>query len=181
MFRSKTVLVVLAMMLALAVLASACAPAAPVGIKTSFEAAIYTNDSPAFTLMYPNKWVKKDNSNAVFDVASDESMTADTVVVGVMTESNDIPAAIKAMIDSDEALRGSKSKIVSQKGITLADGKTKATEVILSANVMIFDVYFYTVGLNTGGKCVSVVAYTLSGDEANKNLAKEIAQTLSVK
>jgi len=131
--------------------------------------------------MYPNNWVKKDKSNAVFCVASDESMMADTAVIGVTTESNDIPAAIKAMIDSDEALYGAKSKIVSQKDITLADGKTKATEVILSANVMIYDVYFYAVGLNTGGKLVSVVAYTLSGDEANKNLAKEIAQTLSVK
>ena len=157
---------------------------APVAIKTSFEAATYTNDAPAFTMMYPKNWVKKAASaDAVFTAVADDSQTADSVSINVIATAADKAAAVKAIIDGSGAFKqySVTSKIESQKEITLADGKTKALEVVLSAKIVIYDVYLYCVGLDAGGKTIGVVSYTLKNDDSNKKLIKEIAQTLSVK
>ena len=133
--------------------------------------------------MYPNNWTKIDVSgNTVFGAASDATPTADGFKIGVYP-TGDIVATIQAACDADPALKqyNVTSKVESQQEVTLPDGKTKVTEVILSARVVIYDVHLYAVGTTAGDKNVVVVAYTLSSADAEKKLVKKIAQTLSIK
>jgi hypothetical protein len=73
------------------------------------------------------------------------------------------------------------AKIESHQSTTLTDGKTPAEEAVLSAKMVIYDMYLYCLGTNCGGKTIAVVAYTLKSDPNNKELVKEIARTLAIK
>jgi len=64
---------------------------------------------------------------------------------------------------------------------TLSDGKTPATEVVLSADVYgMYQLYVYALGTDKGDKTIAAIGLTTKRD-VNKTLVKEIAQTLAVK
>jgi type IV secretory pathway VirB10-like protein len=153
-------------------------------IRTSFEAITYTSDKYGFSLKYPKNWVKKEaTGDVVLSIASSQDQTADSVNVSVISEVNDIAAAAKNAIDNSDAFKqfNVKSKIESQKNVMLADGKTTAQEVILSAKIVIYDVYLYCVGVNAGGKTILVIGNTVESSSKNKELLQEIAKTLTIK
>jgi len=158
-------------------------PAAPAEIKTSFEASTYTNDELGFSIKYPKNWVKKDASGeTVLSISAGEDQTADSVSVNVIAENKNFAAAAKSIIEGSGAFKqySAKAKVESEKATTLADGKTAASEAVFSAKIVIYDVYLYCFGTNTGGKTIVVVTYTLKNDAKNKELIKEIAKTLTL-
>ena len=153
-------------------------------VKTSFEAATYTSDSPGFSVQYPKSWIKGDMANdVVFIVLASSAQGADVASIVVIPETSDFGKAAKDSFDNDPALKnlGVKVNVDSTKTTTLADGKTPANEALLSAKIMgIYDLWGYCYGANIGGKTVFVTGATLAGDKS-KALLQEIAKTLTLK
>jgi len=108
---------------------------------------------------------------------------SDTVLVIIIPETADFSSAAK---DGFKTFFGSGALIgkvdaTPAKSVTLADGKTPATETTLTTKIRdIVDVNCYAIGFNKGGKTVIAFAATVKGDQS-KALVKEIAQTLAVK
>jgi len=158
-------------------------PAVVAPIKTSFEANTYTNSAPAFSIMYPKAWVKKEvTAPDVFAVSKDTSSTASTLTVTVIDKAADFSAAAKSQLDNSATFKqySAKAKVDSSVQATLADGKTKASVVELSAKLVIYDVYLYAVGTDIGDKTVMAIIYTVDKNK-DQVLIREIAQTLSAK
>ena len=156
---------------------------APVAKALSFEAETYTNDAFGFTWQYPRKWVKAPLSgDVVITVISSNDMSPDGAGVMVVPEAADFSKAVKAGYEALPKVSVWHVKVDASpsKDITLADGKTSASESIVTANIQGYDVYGYAVGFNKGGKTIIAWGTTLGGDN-NKALVKEIAQTLAVK
>ena len=220
MFRSKTVLIVLAMMLALAVLASACAPAAPaqkpadkpvsttpatpatpttptapstppptpptppvtpaapeapVVIKTSYESATYNNDKPAFSVTYPKDWAssKVDVTGTVFYAKSGKH----NLVIAVRPATDFKAAASTLFEDLIKASGTSFTPTVdAENAITCADGKTKATQILMSAAFGMAKAI--CTGTIKDGNAIMVVCAT---DPGAMDLYKEVGATLSIK
>jgi hypothetical protein len=218
-FKNKAFLIVTVIMLSLAILATACAPAAapkpaapatpaapvtpptppptppatptapatpaaPAAIKTSFEAATYTNDANGYSFQYPKTWVKGDVSgDQIFVVLASTAQGADSISTKVWDQAADYGKALKDSYDNNPQLKGIGvvTKIESSKATTLADGKTVAYEAVLSAKIMgMYDLYAYGIGTNKGGKTIDVDGFTLGGD-AKQAGVREIVKTLVLK
>ena len=98
-------------------------------------------------------------------------------------KADDIANAVRAAYEASPQLKnlGVKVDIVSSKATTLADGKTSATEVVLSAKILgVYDLYGYNVVVVKGDKLVWCSALTLGGG-AKQSLCREIVQTFAVK
>jgi hypothetical protein len=163
---------------------AATTPAAPAEIKTSFVSNTFNNATPAFSLQYPKSWIKGESSgDSVLNIAATDEQTSDAVAVNVIAENKDFAAAAKGLIEASGAFKqyNAKATLESQKTVTLADGKTTAYEAIFSAKIVIYDVYLYCFGTNTGGKSIVIVSYTLKNDDKNKQLLQEIDKTLTLK
>jgi len=157
-------------------------PAVPAPKALSFEPATYTNDAIGFTWQYPKTWVKTDNyNNLVVKMLASTAQGADNAGVIVIPESADYSKAVKEQIDSDPGLLNTKVDISPAKTITLADGKTAASEATATAKIMgLYPLYVYSIGINKGGKTIIVFGASL-GNDTKQALVKEIAQTLAVK
>lgn len=219
MFKSKVLVIIAVLVLALAVVAMSCAPAAkpapaappaatppaaappaatppsappappggptaPAAPKLSFESVTYTDDANGFSYMYPKSWVKIDLTGPMVSaVAASSTQGADSVSANVVPQAADFSVAMKAMYDENPGLKslGVKVDIVSSKAVTLADGKTAASEAVCTAKVMgMYDLWAYGIGINKGGKTIAVTGWTLGG-QAKKDLVTEISKTLAVK
>jgi hypothetical protein len=165
---------------------AATIPAAPASGTTaskalSFTPETYTNDELGFTWQYPKTWIKGELSgNYVFIRLSDSSENADTAGIIVVPETSDFAKTLTTEFEADPGLYGSKVTVGPVKTTKLADGKTTASEAIVTATVMGFDLYAYTVGINKGGKTIIAFGATLGGG-AKQALMEEMSKTLAVK
>ncbi len=152
---------------------------------TSFEAATYTNDQYGFSVRYPKTWANDELiGDMVMRVASQAGdLQSDAVAAAIVNKPSDYGKTIREAVD--ETLAASnvrvKTKLESVKATTLSDGKTPATEAVLSADVFgMYQLYVYALGTDKGEKTIATIGLTIKGD-ANKALVREIAQTLAVK
>lgn len=155
----------------------------PASKALSFAPETYTNDELGFTWQYPKTWIKGDLSgNYVFIRLSDSSATADTAGITVVPETSDFAKTLTTEFEADPGLKpyGTKVTVGPVKTTKLADGKTTASEAIVTATVMGFDLYAYTVGINKGGKTIIAFGATLGGG-AKQALMEEMSKTLAVK
>ena len=161
------------------------APAAstPASKALSFAPETYTNDELGFTWQYPKTWIKGELSgNYVFIRLSDSSENADTAGIMVVPETSDFAKTLTTEFEADPGLKmfGTKVAVGPIKTTKLADGKTTASEAIVTATIMGVDLYAYTVGTNKGGKTIIAFGATLGGG-AKQALMEEMSKTLAVK
>lgn len=168
-------------------LAQACAPAARTAPAKplSFEAVTFNSEHPGFTIQYPKAWVTKqippENLSVLFVGASDDR-AADSFSVFVADPVDDVASTLKAGIENLPAFvaENATARIKSVIPVVMADGQTEATEIVLTAKVATYDIWFYGYAFNKDGKTICFVGDTLGGD-GSKSLIKEIAHTLKVK
>jgi hypothetical protein len=70
--------------------------------------------------------------------------------------------------------------IQSSKVTMLADGKTVAVEAIVTAKIMIVNLWGYSLGVNKGNTAIVISGFTL-GDQAKKDQIMAICKTLALK
>jgi hypothetical protein len=119
----------------------------------------------------------------IYDVASSSESDAENASISVTAKADDIADVVRAAYEANPNLSNLnvKVQIVSSKATTLADGKTVATEVVLSAKIMgIYDLYGYNLAVVKGDKLVWCSALTL-GAGTKQALCREIVQTFAVK
>jgi len=151
-------------------------PAAPaVEIKTSFEAATYTNDASGFSVMYPKAWEAGKVSltgGVLFAKGGD-----DLIYVAVRPSTDFKASAMEFLADLIKASGASiNPDFDGEQAVTFADGKTKGTAIMLSA---LFGSKKATVyGLIKDGKAIMVMCGTVP---KSLPIYKEIGSTLSVK
>jgi hypothetical protein len=146
-----------------------------VEIKTSFEAATYTNENPGFSIKYPKEWTsqKAALTGSVFFGKGDSGI----VYVAVRPATSFKDAAIAFLGDYIVSLGVNiNPDVESEKTVTLADGKTQGNEIILSAMFGARKGCAY--GVIKDGKAIMVLAGV---DPKNLNLYKEICETLVLK
>jgi type IV secretory pathway VirB10-like protein len=150
------------------------APAAP-AIKTSFEANTYNNDKPAFSVMYPKSWVaeKATLAGGVLYAKSGK----DNIYVAVRPATDFKAASTKFFEDLITASGNSfTAGVDAENTITLADGKTKATQILMSAA---FGMAKATcTGILKDGNAIMVVC---ASDPGQMEIYKEIGTTLVIK
>ena len=150
-------------------------PVAPAPeITTSFEAATYTNETPGFTLKYPKAWVSGNVvlKGGVFFAQGDDGL----VYVAVRPATDFQEAAITFMKDLIALRANVNPELVSVKEVTFADGKTKGTEIMLSALFGSQKASIY--GVIKDGNAIMVMNGT---NPKNLTLYSEVGKTLSVK
>jgi hypothetical protein len=162
--------------------AAAPVPAAPPAAekKLSFEAETYTSDL-GFSFKYPKAWKKAANpyGTAVFYANDGATPLPDLVFVDVRPTASVKEAAVAALSDFILAKGVSATPSVeSEKAITLADGKTAATEIVLAASVLFMSKKGIAVGAIKDGKAYVVVAGV---DPGKLDMFKEIAESLAFK
>jgi hypothetical protein len=174
-----------------AVPSSAPAPVSPVAAPkadakpTSFESSTYNNDQYGFTVRYPKAWSNDALSgDMIMHVAAQAGdLQSDAAAAAVVNKPSDYGKAIKGAVDAILAASNvpAKTKVESVKATTLSDGKTPATEVVLSADILgMYELYVYALGADKGDKTIAAIGLTIKGD-SSKALVREIAQTLSFK
>ncbi|MHB8085962.1 MAG: PsbP-related protein [Dehalococcoidia bacterium] len=151
--------------------------------------ATYTNDEYGFSFMYPGNWIPVEKSGAmVFAIAASSFQGADGVNASVApasvssTPEADFGKAIKAAYDEAPGLKniGVTVNVESSKLTTLADGKTFAAEAIVTAKIMIVNMWGYSLGINKDGVGIVISGFTL-GDQAKKDQIMAICKTLALK
>jgi hypothetical protein len=159
----------------------ATAAVAPPVIQTSFTADTYTSTTPAFTVMYPKGWMKREiTAPVVFWAAQNDKFNSTQISIAVIDKAADFATAAKDCFDRYGLAYNTPLKIDAQKSITLADGKTPGYAVEMSGPSVRFTLYLYIVGANIGDKTVMVV--TIGADKVlTWDLQKEIANTLTLK
>ncbi len=154
----------------------------------SFASATYTNDTLGFTWQYPVKWEELGLRSAftegefVISVISYVDRFADYGGVAVVPETADFGQVVKAGFRSFHPWCWLNATVFASphKAIYLADGKTPANEAIVTGTWEGSDNYCYAVGFSKNGKMI-IAWCTTFGNDKQKDLTKEIAQTLSVK
>jgi len=150
-------------------------PAAPAPvITTSFEAATYTNETPGFFLKYPKAWASGAVvlKGGVFYAAGDDGL----VYVAVRPATDFQEAAMTFMKDLIALKANVNPELVSVKEVTFADGKTKGTEIMLSALFGSQKASIY--GVIKDGNAIMVMNGT---NPKNLALYSEIGKTLTLK
>ncbi len=151
--------------------------------------ATYTNDEYGFSFMYPANWAPAEKSGAmVFAVAANSFQGADSVNASVApagssnTPETDFGKAIKVAFDESPGMKnvGATVDIQSTKITMLADGKTPAVEAIVTARIMIVNLWGYSLGVNKGDKAIVITGFTL-GDQASKDQIMAICKSLILK
>jgi pimeloyl-ACP methyl ester carboxylesterase len=160
-------------------------PASPGAVKAHSwgESDTYTNDQYGVSLQYPKNWITVDPlADAIFVLVATRDAGADNANISVVADTADVAKAIKLSYDTNPVLvaYNMKMDIVSSKAVTLSDGKTPATEVLLHTSVSGIDLYSYTLAISKGGKLIFSCGNTLGGS-SQQALVREIAQTLAVK
>ncbi len=149
--------------------------------KTSFASQKYTNDANGFSVSYPAAWKEaaKPYGTAVFYANDGAAPLPDIFLVDVRPGTSVKEAAIAALTDFVSSKGVSASPTAeSEKTVTLADGKTSATELVLSASVMFMTKKGYALGVVKGGNVITVQAGI---DPGKLDFYKEIIETLVIK
>jgi hypothetical protein len=111
-------------------------PAAPaaVDVKTSFEAVTYTNDEYGFTIKYPKTWFINEGGlpGGVFRAMLDNDVVF--IVVKPATDFKVAATEVFTYLIKANGLSASPS-VDAETAVTMADGKTKGYEILLSATV----------------------------------------------
>jgi hypothetical protein len=184
----KLALTVLSLLMLPAILlGQACAPAAKLAQAKplSFEAVTFTSEHPGFTIQYPKAWITKPfpvESKSVLFVGASEDSAADSFSIFVADSVDDVASALKDGIERLPAFvaENATARIKSVIPVLMADGQTEATELIFTAKVSTYDIWFYCYAFDRDGKTICFVGDTLGGDNS-KALIKEIAHTLKSK
>ncbi|MGA2157708.1 MAG: PsbP-related protein [Dehalococcoidia bacterium] len=151
--------------------------------------ATYTNDEYGFSFMYPANWIQVEKTGAmVFAIAASSFQGADSVNVSVApasasnTPEADFGKVIKAAYDESPGMKnvGATADIQSSKVTMLADGKTFAVEAIVTAKIMIVNLWGYSLGINKDGIGIAISGWTLGG-QSNKDQIMAICKTLALK
>ncbi|MDD5312982.1 MAG: hypothetical protein PHO26_08115 [Dehalococcoidia bacterium] len=151
----------------------------------SFKAETYTNDAEGVSFQYPKGWLvisPVDNpKNQVFQLKSEDSTTANGMSFDVLAD-GDFAAVCKKAIEESPTYIKYKAVANQDSSSTakLADGKTDAYVAEFSSVIAIYDVYLYCFGIKKNGKVIAMIGSTVGGKK-DKDLIKEIAQTLAVK
>lgn len=168
-------------------LVQACAPAAnPAQAKPlSFESVTFTSEHPGFTIQYPKSWITKPfpvESKSVLFAGASADNAADSFSIFVADPVDDAASTLKAGIESLPAFvaENATARIKSVIPVVMADGQTEATELIFTAKVSTYDIWFYCYAFDKEGKTICFAGNTLGGD-SSKALIKEIAHTLKPK
>jgi len=144
-------------------------------ITTSFEAETYTNTNPDLTVMYPKGWViqKPDLKGVVFYAKSPD----DSVYV-VIRPATKLSDAANTFLAEVIAARGLNlvPEVDTETQITMADGKTQGTQILLTAAMGMAKAYVN--GVIKDGNAIMVVTGSRAGQ---LKLYKEIGETLSIK
>jgi len=203
MIKSKSILLAVIVIMVMALVLPACAPAKPasitpssspppsvttpptattptappVEIKTSYEGIVYADDTYGFYIKYPKSVVleKPPLSTGIFS-AKDANAT---VYIDVRPATSFKDAAVDMMADLIAAKGFNVDpKVDSDKITTLTDGKTTAYETMLSASVLFQPKIAYCYGILKDGKAIIVMTGL---DPKNADLYKEIAHTFTLK
>ena len=151
--------------------------------------ATYTNDEYGFSFKYPAKWIPTEKSGAmIFAVAENSFQGADSVNASVApagtssTPEVDFGKAIKEAFDESPGMKnvGATVDVQSSKVTMLPDGKTPAVEAIVTARIMIVNLWGYSLGVNKGDKAIVITGFTL-GDQSKKDQIMEICRSLVLK
>ncbi len=161
---------------------------APVSVTHSWgDSKTYTNDAVGFTVDYPAKWITKDIDDAaggeVQKVAAGTDPTADGIYIYVVPAVTDMAAAAVSGLNNSPTFQQYKAKatLTSSKPFTLTCGTvTDATAGELSAKIVIYQLYFYAIGVTKGDKSIMVLGSTTGGGNAKKQI-QEICQSLCFK
>jgi hypothetical protein len=153
----------------------------PVEKPTSFEAVTYTNDSIGFSVKYPKNWTLNDNRGTqVLYESANNRPAEDMLWVHVLPATADMTVIVRGLLDKAYAIS---TTVVSNKLVTLSDGKTEAREIILAGVLQTTSQsgrYICCLGTIHNGKTILVIASTASIN-GNNSLIEEIAHTLTVK
>jgi hypothetical protein len=148
---------------------------------TSFEAVTYTNDNIGFSVKYPKNWtVNEIQGTQVLYVSANNKPTLDFLWVNVFPAVPDFAVAVQGLLDKQYHMNAT---VVSNKLVTLSDGKTEAREIILTGVLQTTsqsERYICCLGTNYNGKTILVIASTSNVDGHNA-LVEEIANTLALK
>ncbi|MBN1375078.1 MAG: hypothetical protein JXA01_02860 [Dehalococcoidia bacterium] len=190
MLKNRTMAIVTILVLALAIVAMSCAPAAPAATepakpaatepaKLSFEATTFTSDKNGYSMQYPKSWTVTANPDYDLMAKDGSETTADTLICVTLAKADDISKAAKDFLDNTPTFKqyNVKCDIKSTKETKLADG-TPAVQTEMFVQIIIYAVNIYVVGATKGDKTVLVYTYTF-GTKLDK--IKEIANTLVFK
>ena len=161
------------------------AAAAPAGSAASWgESKTYTDDKYGLSFSYPAKWVILDPVGImIYDVAASTESGVENASLSVREKTDDVAEAVRVAYETNPNLSSMDVKvdIVSSKATILADGKTAANEVVLSAKILgVYDLYGYNVAVIKGDNLVWCSALTLGGSK-KQALCREIVSTFAVK
>ena len=161
--------------------ASAAPPTIVANPASWGESITYTNNTYGVSFMYPKTWVKLDASgDLICSVAVSNAVGADNAMLAVVAKTDDIAKWVKEQYDIALSPVGVKCDIVSARDVTLADGKTPATEVVVGAKIYdTVDLFGYTLVVSQGSKLLSISGTTFA-DSEHQALVKEIASTLAI-
>jgi hypothetical protein len=145
-----------------------------VEIKTSFDAATYTNSATGFSVKYPKAWAegKVVLKGGVFYASGDDGL----VYIAVRPATDFKESALVFLKDLIALKANVNPELVSEKTVTFTDGKTTGFEIMLSALFGSQKASIY--GTIKDGNAIMVMCGT---NPKNLALYSEIGKTLTVK
>jgi hypothetical protein len=156
--KSKTIYIIIMLILALAFILPACSPAATTPAVAADQT--YKNSDYGFSVKYPGTWQTKQTKVAttVFYAQGPGGTFDDFLQVNVRPAANFKDAAVE-MVTQQLVAQGFGSaipEVVSEKSVTLSDGKTQGSEVIIEVDLLILKMGAAYYGYMKDGKAVII-------------------------
>lgn len=158
MIKNKALYLVVMTILALAIAVPSCAPAATAPAAAADQ--VYKNTDYGFTIKYPGTWQIKPSKVAttVFYAQGPGGTFDDFLQVNVRPAANFKDAALEMITQQLVAQNfgSAKPEVISEKAVTLSDGKTQGSEVIIEVDLVIMKMGAAYYGFMKDGKAVIV-------------------------
>ena len=156
--KSKALYIIIMAILALAFVMPACAPAATTPAAAADQT--YKNTDYGFSVKYPGTWQTKPTKVAttVFYAQGPGGTFDDFIQVNIRPAANFKAAAVE-MVTQQLVAQGFGSatpEVISEKTVTLSDGKTQGSEVIIEVDLLILKMGAAYYGYMKDGKAVIV-------------------------
>jgi hypothetical protein len=180
--KSKVVYMVIMAILTLAFVLPSCAPAATTPAAAADQT--YKNADYGFTVTYPGTWVTKPTKVAttVFYAQGPGGTFDDFIQINMRPAANFKDAAVEMITQQLVAQNfgSAKPEIVSEKAVTLSDGKTQGSEIIIEVDLLILKMGAVYFGYMKDGKAVIInVAGVLKSGVDKYPAWKKIAESLT--
>jgi hypothetical protein len=156
--KSKALYIIIMAIIALAFVLPSCAPAATTPAAVADKT--YKNDAYGFTVKYPGTWLTKPSKveTTVF-YAQGPGGTFDDFLQVNMRPAKSFKEAAVEMVTQQLVAQGFGSaipEVVSEKTVTLSDGKTQGSEVIIEVDLLILKMGAAYYGYMKDGKAVII-------------------------